>query len=282
MTGSRREKRKQEKAAKRAENGKLGWCHGCGKPWTKLTFEHVPPKRVQALIPDQHLRFNPLESALKGKGKLPPCVIARGGLQVKSFGECCQQLTQSKYGQPFFDWSRIVLEMCKNISSADHRLRAVVKIEPLSVIKQIAAMVLAAAEFNSNNINAELRRFVQDPAATGFPPEITLLAYANPIRTDYQLPQCRLIRRTSVSRDMTNGEQTMVIAEISVPPLGYAALYTNVGPLPPHALNLMSLNHFGRAGPGLMDVAVDLPIRTPLGPFPMRFLQDAEKEPHKV
>src|SRR5687768_1338152 len=61
---NKREKRKQEKQDKKARNARLGYCHGCGAPWTKLTYEHVPPDRVQALIPEKYLRFNPFDISI--------------------------------------------------------------------------------------------------------------------------------------------------------------------------------------------------------------------------
>jgi hypothetical protein len=284
---TKREKRKQEKAAKKA---RLGYCHGCGAPWTALTYEHVPPARVQALIPQKYLRFNPLDPIAhqskakpKSKTQLPPCTVAHGGMRVKSFGECCQQLTQKHYGHAFFNWSRILLEMCERLPEGEERVRAVVQVEPLAVLKQIASMALAASEFNDNSTLARLRDFIQTPDATDLPQGLDFYAYLNPVRPAYALPQCRLVRKTSVVRHVVNGEQAMILAEVSVPPSGYVVLYRTPEKLDATAQALMNINHFASAAPNeTRSVALDIPVRTPFGPMPLRYMQDAEKERRRV
>jgi hypothetical protein len=286
---TKHDKRKRKKAEKASRNAQLGYCHGCGAPWTKLTYEHVPPARVQGLIPEKYIRFNPFETAISqpesksnSKTQLPPCTVAHGGLKVKSFGECCQQLTQQYYGQAFFDWSRLILEICEKLPDNEDRIQAVVEIQPLGVIKQIAAMALAASEFNNNKNLAQLRSFIQNPEQLGLPAEFDFYAYLNPIRPNYALPQCRLTRKTMVISNIEDKTRAMVLTEVSVPPLGYVILYRSDN-LNATAQSLMSLNQF--AGIPLNHphaVALDIPIRTPFGPFPLRYMQDAEKEPRKI
>jgi hypothetical protein len=278
--------KKREKRKAKNNRAQLGFCHGCGKGWTKLTYEHVPPKRVQLLIPQSYIRFNPIDLILKGGAKvankkLPPYVIAHGGLKVKSFGECCQQLTQLHYGQAFYDWTRAVLEMCKNIPENEDRVQATVEIEPLAVIKQITAIALAAAEFNPRY--AELRRFVCNPDQTGLPSNVEFYAYLNPLRPDSKLPQCRLNRRPVVASDIVTGYKSLVFAEVSVPPLGYVILH-KIDAIPHQAVqSLMCLNHFASvAFNRKMPVALDIPVRTPFGAVPLQYLQDATTKSRQI
>ena len=76
---SKRENRRQKKADKQARNARLGYCHGCGTPWTKLTYEHIPPARVQALILEKYLRFNPTDSIV---AKLNVTRTVTGGISL--------------------------------------------------------------------------------------------------------------------------------------------------------------------------------------------------------
>ena len=268
-------------------NSELGFCHGCGEPWTKLTYEHVPPDRVQKLIPESYLKFNTIDPILgrgdKANKKLPPAVFARGGLKVKSFGRCCQESTARNYGQQFYDWSRLFLEISEKIIPTEDRVQVTVEVEPLAVLKQVATIALATAAFNPHKTDATLRRFIQNPALTGRVPNLNFYAYLNPIRSDYRLPQCRLWRKVAVINGFLDRTSTMIYAEVSVPPLGYVITYQMPGNQASSVEALAPISHFAEVPFGQrVTVALDMPVRTPFGPFFLRYWQDALNDPRDV
>jgi hypothetical protein len=259
-----------------------GTCRGCGTRDIILTFEHIPPDRVQRLVDERFAMTNP--SGLMDVHKLsnrnkPPARKFKGGMGNISLGECCQQKTQHHYGQAFYDWTKQGLELAEKLGGKEDRVQATFRIQPLNVIKQVATMALAASKFNPGFLCEQLRRFIQNPKERHVPIAFEFFIYLNPIRTDYDLPQSRL-ETDQTMINVLNGGQATILADIAFPPFGYVIIFNNDNvPLVSEAQALTKISHFGHANyRKICDVSLELPVRTPFGPCILRYAQDAAKE----
>jgi hypothetical protein len=263
----------------RRKGMKPGVCHCCGIFVTELTDEHAPPQRTQLLIPEKYLIRNPIgmiDEHMLSKRNLPPAVRGNGGFKFKTFCKVCQQKTQNCYGEASFQWVTEGLRLAQTVTDFDNtRVRESIRIQPLNVIKQMASNVLAVSRYSKKDyLKQKLQRFVQRPAAKGLPTGVRFLIYLNPIRPDYELPQCRF-EDSQAHIDYIRSIKTWLVAEVAVPPFGVVTL-DDADRIPPHLLPLMNVNHFGSfALDEYATIDLDLPVRTVFGPCPMRYWQDA-------
>lgn len=262
----------------------FGTCHGCGSAGVKLTNEHVPPLRVQKLVPNRYRRYNSSDWITvhnRSKTRLPPAYKNPGGIVHKTLSECCQQLTQRHYGQSFFEWTQQGLQLADKVS-ADHTgyVDCNFRIQPLQVLKQIITMALATVEFNPHYINDFLRRFIQNHDERHLPMAFDVYVYLNPPTPNYELPQSRM-EGNQLLIDVVKGQQAHIFADIAFPPFGYVILFENENaPLMSEAKALTKISHFGHSHYGVsVDVPLRLPIRTPFGPVALRYWQDAKNDP---
>ena len=282
--------RRDKKLAKRAKNDRLyratlkaGICHGCGLWVPERTHEHAPPLRAQRLIDRKYLKHFPMskiDAHEKSKKNGGIIVEVPGGLQFLSFCDACQRDTARWYGQPYFDWTAQVKTISETVTTFFGNVRATVEIQPLEVIKQIATSALAASTFDRRSVAIEnLQRFVRHPQRRCLPGGFDFYAYLNPIRTDYQLPLCRVQGGAAVL-DTLRGERSTLMVELAVPPLGYVVLFRDPSFRPTHTVrDMMNINHFGDVLPGVMQtMTLDIPVKTPFGPAPLRYWQDPDIE----
>lgn len=248
---------------------------------TELTEEHAPPLRTQKLIPEAMLVRNSMAKIKEhnlSKRNLPPAIRGVGGFKFKTFCKVCQGKTEKTYGEAFFEWTRQALDLANSVTEFDStRARSSLTIQPLNVIKQMASNALAVASYDKDPRKAQLRRFVQNPSEQRVPRAYRFLASLNPIRPNYELPQCRIEHDQQVI-DVIRTITTEVVAEVAVPPLD-VVLIANATRMSEQTKALMDITFFGDFQLGeFATIDVDLPVRTVFGGVPLRFWQDAIME----
>lgn len=179
----------------------------CGR-FEPLTFEHVPPKRC----------FNKKQRFLRlvGNGifaRTGEHTSFRRGTGFHSFCERCNAWTARWYGDAFADWTVQGQEYLDKIRE-ERRVYIPFTIKPLNVIKQIATMVLAVS--GSGTDLAPLQRFVGNVTAKSFPHPCRAYTYLN--------REGAVIAPHMMAVDTAKGRFVNVVAEISVPPLGYCVV----------------------------------------------------------
>jgi hypothetical protein len=251
-----------------ADNDEFGICRICLKR-TRLTYEHVPPRRAYNRNPVvAHTLNHPAAST----GRIPLGVVAkyRAGMGVTTLCGDCNGFTAKYYGEAFADWVRQALVFADTYSRADgqeNEIHLPFEIEPLSVIKQIATMALAVASPSSIDANRELRRFVLMPFERYVPVDYTFRVYLNPRRSNWTEPQNRM-NGTSVIMNIANRTAIHTLADIAFPPLGYWVAW-NDGPMSPldEFLRLADINSFGNARyRETKKIWLKMPVRLPVGP----------------
>ena len=260
-------------------NRVIGRCHGCGQPGQVLTFEHIPPRRA----------FNNRGTLANSMGlyelekdyprRLPRTKRYPRGMGTWSLCERCQQFTQHHYNDAFGEWIAQVQHYADQIRG-DEYVNGSFNIRPLNVIKQIATMVLAAAKFNGHRNHEHLRRFIQLPHERHLPVAFEFFAYLNPRRPGRELPQSRMETDAGIV-DIKKGTRAFVVADIAHPPAGYVAVYSDTDkPLMAEARALTCISHFGHAEYGKRWQGwLRLAVRTPFGPAPLRYSEDAANDP---
>jgi hypothetical protein len=222
-------------------------------------------------------KFNDLD--LKYPKRLPRRDKNVGGMGRYSFCGHCQNLTQRHYNRAFYDWTVQALRHSERVGHSQESQIMAVRIRPLQVLKQIATMALAVADFKAHWIDDHLRRFVQNPEERHLPLSFEFYVYLNPERSGYELCQSRLEIGQLLMQVAGNRSQALVYAEIALPPLGYVVVYNDEATLLPEAAVLTNISHFGHFGYGEeLSGWMSMSVRTPFGPFPLRYWQDAQKE----
>lgn len=248
--------------------GKCSLCLQYGK----LTFEHIPPRRLFNDRPAVAHTLNGLEIGSKHK-KQPALLPGPAGLGRHTLCQGCNGRSAAKYGEAFADWTVQCLRYAQRIADSNQIFLSL-KIQPLNVLKQIATMIMAVSESTDSAPSLDaLRAFALSPNSMDFPKTIVLAAYLNPIdrrRSDArQLTQNRLSRSCAVL-DTRNGSSVFVIGEVAFPPMGYVAYMPPAGRLISQDFtSLRDLRGFSNYYYNqTAAVFIDLPVRRPFGPVP--------------
>lgn len=261
----------------------IGHCHGCGRPDQKLTNEHIPPLRVQKLVRPELAAMHSTKFVDLDRDhprRLPRRQPNSGGMRRQSFCGFCQNWTQKHYGLAFYEWTCQALRHAERVGDEAESQLMAVRIKPLNVLKQIVTMTLAAAHFNSHINHHHLRRFIHNRDERHLPTAFEFYTYLNPERKGYELCQSRM-EVAQFQIDVTGtGTRADVLADIAFPPLGYLVVYNDdTHPLDPAAKALTNISHWGHFRYGEETEGwLRMPVRTPFGPFALRFWQDAKRE----
>lgn len=248
----------------------IGHCHLCMLTG-KLTYEHIPPQRVFNSRPAICHTLWGLGIGAK-HSTLPPVEHHRRGMGRHSLCQRCNEKTAHYYGDAFADWTLQALDYARKVG-AENRVALPFRIKPLHVIKQVATMALAAAQFSDSDALRRLRRFVLLPFEQYLPAEFQVRAYLNPVRPGVDFDRMMTPNRLSevcVIMDIVKGTSTHIFGEVAFPPMGYVVcLRENGQRLTEEIQQLADISHFSGFRFGeTADLTTSLPVRNPFGPVP--------------
>lgn len=241
-----------------AHQAHQGMCHLCGRV-DRLTFEHIPPRRV---FNDRPLVLRTIDHIARGwKG----AARFRRGLGRTTLCEQCNGRTAALYGSAFAEWTRQALRFAGRVG-AETTLCLPFDVCPLGVLKQVLTMALAATGGGESQRCGELQRWILCPQQRHLPREYGVFAYFNP-DGGY-----RLAGNVAVLRP-DRGLVNYVLAEVAFPPMGYCVL--RLGPaepsIPKHE-GLCDIGFFSRFGyEERRTVWLTMARRSPTGPFPLAY-----------
>lgn len=144
-----------------------GTCALCGK-WSKLTYEHIPPKNAFNSQPARRITWERYLNNLQAGDNVRPLSElrfdnAQSGNGYYSLCNTCNNNTGAWYGDAYVQFANEVGAM---IGHADvpkgTTMVAEVTIKPLNVVKQIISMFCSVNQLYPNNIMSVLRNFVLD------------------------------------------------------------------------------------------------------------------------
>lgn len=253
------------------EREQIGYCHLCGTHG-KLTLEHIPP---QSAGNDKWTCCHTLYGMTIGAEhkKMPPLKDCRRGMGRHSLCEKCNGMTAHYYNEAFANWTLQALELASKVDGDKYVCSTFHEIKPLSILKQIATMAIATADFMNTPSVRSLRRFVLVPFEQYMPKEFQIRIYLNPPlrldRRDKMLTPNRMTT-SATTMDITDGSVTACMAEVAFPPMGYLTLWDNPEfKITGTTLELTNVSHFGLYRWGQKaDVRLSLPVRKPFGPVP--------------
>lgn len=239
---------------------------------TKLTFEHVPPKRTFNSRPAVAHTIYGLRVGTEHK-KAPTLLEAHQGLGRRALCEACNGKTADWYGDAFAEWTTQCLQFAERLDAAVVPLVSF-NIEPLSVLKQILVMVLAASGCKAGGDKVDLlRAFVQEKDRVHLPHEFAVKAYFNPndpSRTHKPLLTQNRLAESCAVLDVSTGTSVFVLGEVAFPPMGYV-VYAVPGDqaVSPDFASLCDLRSFGSIAYGQRRTpSLHIPVRRPFGPLP--------------
>lgn len=200
----------------------LGTCHLCGS-YTKLSFEHVPPKAAFNNRPVKRIIGDVL---LRGRAALEDMENMKGRTQQLGAGdytlcERCNNDTGAWYGNAFAEWTwqgARILSLTEGQPSLYYNFQ----IFPLRVIKQVLCMFFSANGEKFREAQPELVRLILNREGHYLKPGIRIFTFFNP---------APVIRQTGVVGQMNvyTGRRT-VMSEITFPPLGYLMTFNSEPP----------------------------------------------------
>lgn len=196
-----------------------GKCHICGR-YTKLTFEHVPPRSAFNNRPVVNTPFENLVNA-------PDLDHLKGPITQKGSGGytlCaqCNNDTGRWYGKSFVDWTYQGLSYSE-IAKHNPHASFLFRIHPLRVIKQIVCMFFSVNSSSFCDKNCELVRFVLNKDLKGINLRYRVFAYFNRSERSRQTAVCAMISTTDYSRQC-------YFSEFTFPPLGYVMTFDSFPP----------------------------------------------------
>jgi hypothetical protein len=247
----------------------VGICRICLRE-AKLTYEHVPMKRVQDGKAVKAETINH-PNAVEKNFPIGGVIRYPRGLGLNTLCEACNGHTAHFYGEAFAEWVAQAAEHAAKhpwVEGAENTYDLPFTIKPLAVLKQIATMALTVTQLNDDAALNRLREFVLYPLEPLKARNVSFRVYLNPKRPELKTPQTRL-NGMGVVTNTKKGEITHTIAEITFPPLGYWVAWIN-DRHPPLAefSSLLDVTHFGQFGwDDTLSGALRMPVKLPVGPI---------------
>lgn len=202
-----------------------GICLLCGN-FTKLSFEHVPPRSAFNNKPiliqtGEHLT----EKTSRRYGKK---AMSNKGFGSNTLCEKCNNNTGSWYGEAFADFAHQGMQILTMASSASElpEVSGEYTIRPLNVLKQIMTMFMSADKAGILRENKKLTEFILDRFSNAMPDQYKLFIYSN------ASPTKRMIGYSYVT-DASNLEfGIQKWSEINFKPFGYVLADDSRAPHP--------------------------------------------------
>jgi len=230
-----------------SNNLDFGQCHICGMI-TKLTFEHVPPRKA---FNDKPVLYHKIEEIL-GKEEEDFSPGRKSQLGVGAYTLCgkCNNDTGAWYGSAFVNWAWQGMDWI-HASGGNSVLYLNFNIFPLRVIKQIICLFCSVN--GSQWTGADLRRFLLNKKLSHIPGNWRVFAFFN---TSPRIRQMGIVGQVNLT---TN--KIAAFSEITFPPFGYVITRQ---PEPPDP-RLQDITFFGRY---LYNDWKTIPLKLPLLPVP--------------
>lgn len=244
----------------------FGICRICGAN-TKLSFEHIPPKRA---FNDNQVVFQTIYDGLQGRYSKQ-----RQGMGNYSLCETCNNNTGGWYGDSFVRWTQQGFEWLNKVGAAS-RLSLPFYLMPLNVLKQILVMMLAMSTPARLNYLEEIRRFVINKEQKYLPPHLKVYAYFN------RSGKPRFLSGAAVTR-VDLGETVYVDAEVALPPFGYVVVssFKPKSRMLPDMLDLYDITWFSEFDYNIWtSVFLRLPVKETHEAFPLDYRTKTEVEEH--
>lgn len=224
--------------------GKTGHCHICGY-FTKLTFEHVPPR---AAFNDRRILYREIFEIINKN----PAEISGGKVSQKGAGSytlCtrCNNNTGSWYGQSFVEWAyqgMNVLHYAKNRPTLYYNFF----LFPLRVIKQIVCMFFSVNAPSFREQNPYLESFVLNRDIKYLPSNIRIYIFYNPSHH---------MRSSAVACSFEFSSGYKLFSELTYPPFGYVMSFDSK---PPHR-DMVDITHFASYE---FNAWTDIPLKLPV------------------
>ena len=208
----------------------IGKCHICGNT-TKLSFEHVPPKKAFNNRPlvytalKEMIGIDPKNAFSKGK-------IVQRGAGAYTLCEQCNNNTGSWYGGSFVEWVEQGMEILRKATGWP-TLVYPFHIYPLRVIKQIVCMFFSANNPNFQHARPELVKFALNKYDRFLNNKIRIYAFYT---------TSSFLRQVGVTGLLKLGKGTSIFSEITFPPFGYIMSLDSK----PHDSRLFDISGFAR------------------------------------
>jgi len=185
-----------------------GTCHLCGTD-SKLSFEHVPPKKAfnqhPVIVPDiETLLGEDLFGNFRGK-------IQQRGVGGHTLCIPCNNDTGSWYGSAYVDWTYQGMKILY-AANGTPTLSYSFHLFPLRVIKQIICCFFSVNPPDFRKKYPDLERFALSRERKFIPPEIKVYVFYN-LSSRY--------RQAAISGMIKLGEGSYILSEFTFPPFGY-------------------------------------------------------------
>lgn len=149
----------------------VGICKLCGVNKV-LSYEHTPPRSAGNSCSVTSIGIN----KLAGLSDFDEAKFLKGFVYQRGLGGytlCieCNNNTGSWYGNPYKEWFNLA-----NLYFSELPIHTIIKIEPLSVLKQIALMFLCNLKYCEKSEFQMIREFIIQPERLNFPDGIKIYA----------------------------------------------------------------------------------------------------------
>lgn len=236
----------------------FGKCHVCSTE-SKLSFEHVPPKKAFNKRRVVKVSFD--DAVHLGPDQFPRGPIEQRGAGEYTLCENCNNKTGGWYGKAFVDWcyqgANVLLR-----TGFEPRIFTLHYLLPLRVIKQITTMFFSVNTPEFGKAHPKLVEFVLNKERRYLPPEYRFFIYFN----RGGLHDRFRYSGVSGSINLDTG-RTITLSEITFPPFGYVM---TLGSEPPDR-RLLEITHFSTYGYNEFKI---LELRPPVLDTPTYFPGD--------
>jgi len=245
----------------------VGTCHLCGD-YTKLSFEHVPPR---AAFNDRPIVEATMEFLLRRQKDLDNVTgtTSQRGAGGYTLCERCNNSTGAWYSPAFVEWTYQVGTVLLR-GKGEPNLYYVYRIFPLRVIKQIVCMFFSTNGDKFREAHEGLVRFVLNRESRFIDPTIRIYCFFNPSDRSRQSGVAGILN--------VHTRTTMIISEIVFPPMGYLMTLNEVKP----DNRLFDITFFaGYCYDDLKELALRLPSMPIYTHFPADYRSRADVLEHR-
>lgn len=207
----------------------FGVCHICGK-YTKLSFEHVPPRKA---FNDKPVLRADIYKLMSQKMSDPMPIKDQ---QQKGFGDytlCdkCNNDTGGWYGSAYISWVYQGMRLL-DYTLGRPSLYYPFNFYPLRAIKQIICMFLSSCGPEPRDVHPDLVKFILNKESRFLPLDVKVFAF-------YNISMSARISGVSV---LVNPTGIYTYGEIAYPPYGFVLALNSKPP----DMDLLEITYFSR------------------------------------
>jgi len=196
-----------------------GSCHICGV-YTKLSFEHVPPRSA---FNNRPILFQAGEDMLRAADPDDVKQIAQRGAGAHTLCPKCNNDTGRWYGGGFAEFAHQAMAVLHH-TRGRATLYCSFDLFPLRVFKQVICMFFSINGPSFARANPELVNFVLNREASGLNPKYGVYGYYNASARGRS-------SGVAASASLSSGTSTIrVMSEAAFPPLGFLLAFSSEPP----------------------------------------------------